>query len=119
MLKRIVRTWRRDGDSNPRNRFSGLHDFQSCSFGQLGHLSNINIYHYIIYLFKNQGGKINLFGNILWPKGRRKSKFYLILKIYFSNKSQMDLFCKFIARRPLGHSILSRTGDIDNLLNLC
>ena len=32
-------TWRRDGDSNPRSRFNGLHDFQSCSFDQLGHLS--------------------------------------------------------------------------------
>lgn len=31
--------WRRDGDSNPRSRFNGLHDFQSCSFDQLGHLS--------------------------------------------------------------------------------
>lgn len=32
-------TWRRDGDSNPRSRFNGLHDFQSCSFDQLGQLS--------------------------------------------------------------------------------
>ena len=27
------------GYSNPRSRFNGLHDFQSCSFDQLGHLS--------------------------------------------------------------------------------
>ena len=31
--------WRRARDSNPRNRFNGLHDFQSCSFGHLGQLS--------------------------------------------------------------------------------
>ena len=31
--------WRRARDSNPRNRFSSLHDFQSCSFDQLGQLS--------------------------------------------------------------------------------
>ena len=32
-------SWRRARDSNPRNRFGGLHDFQSCSFDQLGQLS--------------------------------------------------------------------------------
>ena len=31
--------WRRARDSNPRNRFSSSHDFQSCSFDQLGQLS--------------------------------------------------------------------------------
>ena len=31
--------WRREGDSNPRSRFNDLHDFQSCSLNQLGHLS--------------------------------------------------------------------------------
>ena len=31
--------WRRDGDSNPRGCITNLHDFQSCSLGQLGHLS--------------------------------------------------------------------------------
>ena len=31
--------WRRARDSNPRSRFSDLHDFQSCSFDQLGQLS--------------------------------------------------------------------------------
>ncbi len=30
--------WRRGGDSNSRY-LSGIHDFQSCSFGHLGHLS--------------------------------------------------------------------------------
>ena len=33
------RFWRRVRDSNPRNGCSRLHDFQSCSFGQLGQLS--------------------------------------------------------------------------------
>ena len=32
-------SWRRARDSNPRSRFDGLHDFQSCSFDQLGQLS--------------------------------------------------------------------------------
>ena len=31
--------WRRARDSNPRTGFDLLHDFQSCSFGQLGQLS--------------------------------------------------------------------------------
>ena len=31
--------WRRARDSNPRTGYSPLHDFQSCSFGQLGQLS--------------------------------------------------------------------------------
>ena len=31
--------WRREGDSNPRYPGKGTHDFQSCTFGQLGHLS--------------------------------------------------------------------------------
>src|SRR5699024_5735188 len=31
--------WRRARDSNPRDRGCGLHDFQSCSFNQLGQLS--------------------------------------------------------------------------------
>ena len=31
--------WRRARDSNPRSRVCDLHDFQSCSFGQLGQLS--------------------------------------------------------------------------------
>ena len=30
--------WRRDGDSNPGYGDIRIHDFQSCSFGQLGHL---------------------------------------------------------------------------------
>ncbi len=34
-----VELWRRARDSNPRSRFSDLHDFQSCSFDQLGQLS--------------------------------------------------------------------------------
>ena len=31
--------WRREGDSNPWYGDYRTHDFQSCSFGQLGHLS--------------------------------------------------------------------------------
>src|SRR5699024_11705824 len=31
--------WRRARDLNPRGHVNGLHDFQSCSFGQLGQLS--------------------------------------------------------------------------------
>src|SRR5699024_4415631 len=31
--------WRRARDLNPRDHFRSLHDFQSCSFGQLGQLS--------------------------------------------------------------------------------
>ena len=43
-------SWRRARDSNPRNRFGGLHDFQSCSFDQLGQLSVSAIKcSYIIY----------------------------------------------------------------------
>ena len=36
------RTWRRERDSNPRYQSPGTHDFQSCPFGQLGHLSVIS-----------------------------------------------------------------------------
>ena len=38
-LLRFIGFWRRARDSNPRSRFDGLHDFQSCSFDQLGQLS--------------------------------------------------------------------------------
>ncbi len=37
--KGICYFWRRARDSNPRNGFGRLHDFQSCSFDQLGQLS--------------------------------------------------------------------------------
>ena len=40
--------WRRARDSNPRNRFSSLHDFQSCSFDQLGQLSVSTVMYYIL-----------------------------------------------------------------------
>ena len=36
--QRAENLWRRGGDSNSRY-LSGIHDFQSCSFGHLGHLS--------------------------------------------------------------------------------
>lgn len=35
----LVATWRRARDSNPRMSVDSLHDFQSCSFDQLGQLS--------------------------------------------------------------------------------
>ena len=41
-------SWRRARDSNPRNRFGGLHDFQSCSFDQLGQLSVLPVILYTI-----------------------------------------------------------------------
>ena len=34
--------WRRCRDLNPGNGLSRLHDFQSCSFGQLGHICIFN-----------------------------------------------------------------------------
>ena len=40
--------WRRARDSNPRNRCSSLHDFQSCSFDQLGQLSVLPVILYTI-----------------------------------------------------------------------
>lgn len=44
------RLWRRARDSNPRTGYSPLHDFQSCSFDQLGQLSVSAIKcSYIIY----------------------------------------------------------------------
>ena len=40
-VSKEVDSWRRDGDSNPGYGYYRTHDFQSCSFGQLGHLSII------------------------------------------------------------------------------
>ena len=37
--QRLLFFWRRARDSNPRNGFGRLHDFQSCSFDRLGQLS--------------------------------------------------------------------------------
>ena len=37
----LYKWWRRERDSNPRYTFRCTHDFQSCTFGQLGHLSII------------------------------------------------------------------------------
>ncbi len=57
--------WRRARDSNPRNRFSSLHDFQSCSFDQLGQLS-INIFNYVAYvLYMNSKKKSSVFSNLI------------------------------------------------------
>ena len=46
-IKIGFRLWRRARDSNPRSRFGGLHDFQSCSFDQLGQLSSSTVQYYI------------------------------------------------------------------------
>ena len=56
--------WRRARDSNPRTGYSPLHDFQSCSFDQLGQLSVSAIKClYIIYdLFE----KIKCFFNFIY-----------------------------------------------------
>ena len=40
---KLAATWRRRRDSNPRNRFSGLHDFQSCALDQTRRLLHIVI----------------------------------------------------------------------------
>ena len=40
----LYKWWRRERDSNPRYTFRCTHDFQSCTFGQLGHLSIIFIH---------------------------------------------------------------------------
>ena len=46
--------WRRARDSNPRNGFGRLHDFQSCSFDQLGQLSVCsNNFHIKLCIFQN------------------------------------------------------------------
>ena len=50
--------WRRARDSNPRSRFSDLHDFQSCSFDQLGQLS---IYLIALTLYTRWHKKSSLF----------------------------------------------------------
>ena len=50
-------SWRRARDSNPRTGYSPLHDFQSCSFDQLGQLSvsaNQMLIYYIWRFWKNQ-----------------------------------------------------------------
>ena len=55
--------WRRARDSNPRNGFGRLHDFQSCSFDQLGQLSTslIALLLYITCKEKSRENLINLF----------------------------------------------------------
>lgn len=50
--------WRRARDSNPRSLVKDLHDFQSCSFDQLGQLSVFNSLRYYI---KNQGKNASVF----------------------------------------------------------
>lgn len=48
--------WRREGDSNPWYGGNRTHDFQSCSFGQLGHLSKQQS-----VLYQNKSKKSSLF----------------------------------------------------------
>ena len=57
--------WRRARDSNPRSRFSDLHDFQSCSFDQLGQLSIYSSKHFqsalILYIIDYKKSRVNLY----------------------------------------------------------
>ena len=55
LLKTLIE-WRRARDSNPRSRFSDLHDFQSCSFDQLGQLS-IKLFCFLRDLLYNRAGE--------------------------------------------------------------
>ena len=48
-----IKNWRRDGDSNPGSGYYRLHDFQSCSFGHLGHLSKQHLLFYHTFSFKS------------------------------------------------------------------
>ena len=57
--------WRRAWDSNPRNGFGRLHDFQSCSFDQLGQLSIYSSKHFqsalILYIIDYKKSRVNLY----------------------------------------------------------
>ena len=52
--------WRRCGDSNPRSLVKDLHDFQSCSFGQLGHICKY-CFDIITYQSKKSNNYLALF----------------------------------------------------------
>ena len=58
-------SWRRARDSNPRSRFDGLHDFQSCSFDQLGQLSVCSTGIIILYDLQKINPFFKLFGCVL------------------------------------------------------
>ena len=52
-IRITVELWRRARDSNPRTGVNPLHDFQSCSFDQLGQLSKQRKLLYTIYKKKS------------------------------------------------------------------
>ncbi len=52
---RVLLFWRRNGDSNPGCGCNHIHDFQSCSFDQLGHFS----VHVQMLLYYTENGKKN------------------------------------------------------------
>ena len=56
--ERVLLFWRRARDSNPRVGFDPLHDFQSCSFGQLGQLSVFNAL--LLYINKTKNAREKL-----------------------------------------------------------
>ncbi len=74
-LLRCSCLWRRARDSNPRSRFSDLHDFQSCSFDQLGQLSG-----YLIAL-------------TLYTSTQKKSSLFTILFQFSCLKFFLRLIC--------------------------
>ena len=58
-LRYYLLFWRRARDSNPRNGFGRLHDFQSCSFDQLGQLS-ISLIALLLYINRYKKSSVNL-----------------------------------------------------------
>ena len=81
--------WRRARDSNPRTGDSPLHDFQSCSFDQLGQLSVSAIKCSIIIYEPEQKIKcffIKIRNNLFFTLGRaleclKVGRFYIETKI--------------------------------------
>ncbi len=75
--------WRREGDSNPWYGDYRTHDFQSCSFGQLGHLST---YRKLLYQIISE--KSSLIFVFVYPK--LKKYLFGVYFIYFF----MNIFTK-------------------------
>lgn len=75
--KNSIGFWRRARDSNSRNRCNGLHDFQSCSFDQLGQLSVCSTSVLYTIIFKKSSVFSNFFRSICSapPVGRRRILF--------------------------------------------
>ena len=86
-----VLSWRRARDSNPRNRFDGLHDFQSCSFDQLGQLSKysfaLKFTRAIIYKFSPV---VKSFFSFAWNESTAKVFKLQILQGTFSGSEILD-----------------------------